>query len=109
MTSLVTLDETKLALRINHTDDDIDIEDGLIPAASEAIIAYLKDGADSFLSSGGEAVEGEVPFRVKRATILLVKYLYDGSMEELRETFARGELPFPVTAMIYQMRDPALA
>ena len=69
--ALVTLEETKVALRVDADDLDGTLE-LMIEAASEAVISYLKDAAEEFMDEDGESIPGEVPARVQWATIALV-------------------------------------
>lgn len=102
--ALVTLEETKLALRIDGDDYDDAIE-VLIAAASEAVADYLKVSTDDLVDSGGDAIEA----RVKWATIVLVGYYLRNPDADPDEEFERGYLPKPITALLYPMRDPTLA
>jgi hypothetical protein len=114
---LVTLTEAKYQLMMDHDQDDPYIE-LLIQGASAAVVEYLKSGA-TFLNSSGEVPvdssgdpEG-VPFQVKAATLILIAEWYknreaeqDGAVDA---QFGYGYLPRPVTALLYPLRDPALA
>jgi hypothetical protein len=108
MPMLVTLSDVKARLRVWHDDDDA-ILTSYAEAASEAIIAYLKTGADTFYDAITDTVTGDVPARVETATVMLIGYLYRSPDADPDEAFGQGQLPWPVTAIIYQMRDPALA
>jgi len=111
MVKLVSLPRVKQALRVDTNDDDMLI-DGYIEAASAAVINYLKGAADVLIPRGedGELQEGvEVPAPIDVATIMLVGQFYrepDGNEDR---DFERGYLPKPVTALLYPLRDPALA
>ncbi len=100
-----TLTETKRSLRIleTETDDDALLE-MLITAASKSVANYLKSSADSLLPN-----EAEIPAEVRVATIMLVGYLYRSPDEDPDKYFERGFLPAPVTALLYPLRDPAVA
>lgn len=104
MVQLVDLEEAKQGLRVFHDDDDDTIE-LLIGAASESVLAYLKDGANDFM--GDSPIE--VPARVKWATIYMVGWLYENRDNNRDGEFELGYLPRPVMSLLYQMRDPALA
>lgn len=110
---LVTLDQAKDHLRV-----DYDFEDDLITmyvqGASAAVLNYLKtDGQDYFDSSGDLILDssGEtiVPFAIEAATLMMCAYLYRLRGDNEDNTYERGYLPMPVTAILYPLRDPALA
>lgn len=118
---LVTLEQAKQQLQMDHDADDSFIE-LQIKIASEAIVGYLKDQA-TFLDSSGEvpvdssgAPEG-VPFRAQAATLILVAEMYknrEGLTEDpiggaAQITYGYGYLPRSVVALLYPLRDPALA
>lgn len=109
---LVTIDEVKSALRISDTggdspDDELPWLEMLITSCSIAITSYLKSGAEIYQSTDGYPVLGDVPENVRLATIMLIGYLYREPDGDAAKAFGHGTLPFPVTAMIYQLRDPA--
>jgi hypothetical protein len=109
--ALVTSDEVKRALRIDldDTDDDALIEQ-LIYGATKMVINYLKSAADAYLDSGGDVPSGtDIPDEIKTATIMLVGFLFKQSDQDPEGYFERGYLPKPVTAILYPLRDPALA
>lgn len=84
-----------------------------IHAASAAVLNYLKSGADSFLDSAGEVITDSndepvgVPYEVRAAVMILVGYLFRN--RDTNDGFNAGYLPAPVTALLYPLRDPALA
>lgn len=108
MVALVHIEDVKRGLRIDTNDFD-EILSYEIGAASEAILAYLKSGADGFFVSGDAIDLDSVPDRVQKATILLVGYLHNPVGYESYKDFELGYLPAPVTSLLYTMRDPALA
>lgn len=111
MTRLVSLDITKKALNVTNDEDD-EILTVYIEAASAAVIAYLKGRADEILDldSGGDLVSGSVvPANVEMATIYLVGHFYREPDSDTDKAFEQGYLPRPVTALLYPLRDPALA
>lgn len=115
---LVSLQEASDHLRRDTEDDDMDLT-LKIHAASAAVLNYLKSGADSFLDSNGEVLQDSsgdpvgVPFEVKAATLLMVGELYksrEGAQEGAVDSqFGYGYLPRSVVALLYPLRDPALA
>jgi hypothetical protein len=110
---LVSLDNIKVHLGIDFTtyDSYITLQ---INAASEMIIDYLKNGADSFTDSMGETVNDSngvaigVPYKVQAACMLLVGYMFKNRDVNPDGAFQLGMLPNDVTAMLYSLRDPAL-
>lgn len=111
---LVTLEQAKSQLNMDHDEDDLLIE-LFIEGASDAVLNYLKSGADYFLDSNREVevdVNGEaigIPPIVKTCVMYMVGVLYRNRDENPDEIFEHGYLPKPVIAMLYPLRDPALA
>jgi len=114
MIELVTLAEVKAHVRMDHALDDADLT-LKIQGASAVILAYLKDGALTFTDSSGNFLDfdsqGEpvVPPQVKLATLALVGILARDRDGQEMEKWQHGFLPYPVTSLIYMMRDPAVA
>lgn len=111
MLALVTLEVVKAALLVD-TDDDDDTLELLIYAASRSVVKYLKARAEVLLDldSSGEISSGfEVPPEIVVATIFLVGTLYREPDGDAEKAFEQGYLPTPVTALLYPLRDPALA
>lgn len=111
MVALVTVERVKSALRID-TDQDDSLLEAYIQAASAAVIAYLKAQASVLLDldTGGDIPSGfEVPPTIQTATIILVGHFYREPDGNTDDAFERGYLPKPVTALLYPLRDPALA
>lgn len=106
MADLVTLPEVKRLLRIDGTDDDALLAE-LITSASERVAGYLEWGEDS--SGGTSSFPDDIPERVRTATAMLVGYLHRAPDENTDGSFAHGRLPYPITAMLYDLRDPPLA
>ena len=50
-----------------------------------------------------------VPFEVRAATVLMIGHLMRNPDNNVEGAFDRGYLPMPVTALLYPLRDPALA
>jgi hypothetical protein len=111
---LVTLDQGKSHLRVDFEDEDNDIT-LKIHAASGAVLNYLKSGANIFLDSNGDLEFDSneepvgVPFEVKAATLLMLGFLYKDRDENADGAFQQGYLPMPVTALLFPLRDPAIA
>jgi hypothetical protein len=116
MTLLVTLAQAKSHLRVTHTHDDADIT-LKIHAASGAVINYLKESAEDWVDSSGEVLVDSsdlplVPQVVQQATLVLLGWMYsyrEGEVGESNPSFSMGYLPPTVTALLYPLRDPALA
>lgn len=112
MAALVTLDEVKVGLRVDSSDDDALLE-LLIGAASESVINYLKDQAaelfDLDAAIGNSPQDADVPDVIKNATIYLTGVYYRNKDGDADKNFEPGYLPAPVISMLYPLRDPALA
>lgn len=106
MTKLVTLDELKARIRMDHDVEDDTLE-LLIEGASAAVLNYLKLEHDHYDDSSGEAVD--VPAEVKNATLLLCGILSKDRDGTAMKDWEPGDLPAPVRALLYPLRDPALA
>lgn len=113
MVMLVTLNQASDQLRRDDCEDDGDLT-LKIQAASQAVINYLKDGAD-FLDSDGEPevdVNGEpmnVPANVQLAVLMLVGIMYRDRDGQEMEKWDLGYLPKPVVNLLYMNRSPAMA
>ncbi|MFN6950973.1 MAG: head-tail connector protein [Albidovulum sp.] len=117
--ALVTLARVKQALRVGvldedgspQADDDDAILEAYIDAASEAVVNYLGGRADVVipgLADSPPTNEG-CPKVVEQSVCLLVGYWYREPDGDAEQVFDRGYLPKPVTALLYPLRDPALA
>lgn len=126
---LVSLQQAKDHLRMDHDDDDNDIT-LKVHAASGAVVNYVKsdniyqyaedsEGEIVTDSSGDPVVlldsSGDpVPkFEVQAAVLIMLGELYMNREAELQGEVAAqwgyGYLPQPVIALLYPLRDPALA
>lgn len=111
MIALVDLETVKSRLRVDGTDQDDDLQ-GYIYAASKSVLNYLKGNADALLDldTAGEMPTGfEVPDDIQMATIVLIGYFLRNPDGDPDKAFEPGFLPAPVTAILYPLRDPALA
>ena len=118
MTMLVTLPEAKLHLRIDTDDGDSDLT-LKVHAASGSVLNYLKggnrfvqaevNGQPAFDADGKPIYTTDVLFEVKGATLLMLGYLYKDRDNDQDHEYEAGYLPRPVTALLYPLRDPALA
>lgn len=127
--NLITLEEAKAHLLVDHDDDDLDIERKL-QEASAAVLTYLdgapagqpvRDSQGVIVRDDAGNVEYErddddnlvIRYEVKAATKLLLGELYkhreaeqDG---EVANQYGYGYLPRPVVALLYPLRKPAFA
>lgn len=108
MVQLVSLPEVKQGLRIDGDDEDPALV-FLIEAASEAVIAYLKAGADGFIEDGELIPDVPVPDRVRAATIYWIGVMRRNPDNDTEGAYSFGFPPLPVVALLHQMRDPACA
>lgn len=111
MAMLVGLNEAKAQLRQDSNDDDGYIT-MLIHAASGMVLNYLKrdlndltsDDLIDYDSEGVIIMEEET----RMATLYLIGMLYRDRDGQMSDKWQQGYLPYPVTAMLYPLRDPAL-
>jgi len=121
----VTLERGKQHLNMDHDLDDVLIT-AYIGAASEAVKNYLKSASpyeverdsndDPILDSSGDPIyevdssgDKVVKYAVQAATLLQLGFLYKDRDENADGAYEMGYLPKPVTALLYPLRDPALA
>lgn len=120
MTMLVGLAETKARLRFDHDAEDADLT-LLIQAASQMVLNYLKMDESEFAGSEYDT-DGDYPTDtdgvligmdafpdVRAATIYLVGVLKRDPDGAEMDKWEHGYLPRPVMAMLYTLRDPAIA
>lgn len=112
---LVTLDLAKQHLQLTHDQQD-EVVELLIAAASELIIEYLKDAAYEFTDTSGERLEDSsglvaIPARVQLATLTLIAigFAHRGEDGGSMAQFTASSLPPQVTAYVSMMRTPTLA
>lgn len=113
---LVTLEQAKDHVNVMREDTTRDdILTLYVQAASGAVMSYLKSGVDIFLDSNGDLeydtndnVVG-MPWQVSAAVLFMVGYLFKNRDENPDQAFQQGYLPAPVTALLYPLRDPAIA
>lgn len=121
----VTLERGKQHLNMDHDLDDVLIT-AYIGAASGAVKNYLKSASpyeverdsndDPILDSAEDPIyvvdssdDKVVKYEVQAAVLLMLGFLYKDRDENPDQAFAQGYLPKPVTALLYPLRDPALA
>lgn len=108
---LVTLQQASEHLRRDTDTDDCDLI-LKIEAASQAVVNYLKSGADDFLDSSGEPITDSsgdilVPRPIQIAVLMMVGFLYkerDGEAD-----LQHGYLPQSVMSLLYPYRNPAMS
>lgn len=117
MVQYVTLAQASMHLRRDSDDDDTDVL-LKISAASGAVKNYLKSGSPyeqeetsngdlvPVLDSAGEPI---VLPEVQQATLLLLGYFYRDRDGQDPNSWNPGYLPEAVKALLYPLRDPALA
>lgn len=124
--NLVTLQEAKDNMYVTFSASDTDIK-LKIAAASGAVLNYLKgrsklyvietdsDGVEMLDSSGDPVYERDsqgkrlIRSEVKQATLILVGIFFRDRDGAEADKWEPGFLPRPVTALLYPLRDPAVA
>ena len=117
--ALITTDQALLQIRGGDEVDEDELQE-VVDAASAMIVNYLKSASpyvpeldsagDPVVDSNDDPVYTEtVRPEVQQATKMLVGYLWRNRDENEDGAFDRGYLPMPVTAILYPLRDPALA
>lgn len=103
MTSLVTLAEAKAHLRVYWNDEDANIT-SVIEQAQDIVLDYIK-------KPDAEWIPEDVPARVKSAILMIVTALYqdDDNGAKTLSGLSGGDISNPVVAVLYRLRDPALA
>jgi hypothetical protein len=121
----VTLEQAKAQIEVDHDDSD-DLIVGYILSASAAVKNYLKSGSvfelerdadfNPVLDSNDDPVYQEdssggkiISYVVQAATLILVAYHFKDRDNNASGEFEQGYLPKPVTALLYPLRDPAIA
>lgn len=121
--ALITTDQALLQIRGGDEVDEDELQE-MVDAASAMVLNYLKSASpyvpetdssgEIVVDSNGDTVyTTDVRPEVQQATKILVGYLWrnrdEGGEGNSRPTFDRGYLPMPVTAILFPLRDPALA
>lgn len=121
--ALITTDQALLQIRGGDEVNEDELQE-VVDAASAMVLNYLKSASpyvpeldsagDPVVDSNDDPVYTEVVRpEVQQATKMLVGYLWrnrdEGGEGSFRPIFERGYLPMPVTAILYPLRDPALA
>lgn len=117
MTALITIQQANDHLRLDLEGDgsspesfDSDIRTAEVKLkmeqATDVVLDYLKVGQDSPPLWD----EDTVPPRVRAAILLVLTSLYDDKAAgEMLTGLAGNDLANPVVALLYRLRDPALA
>ena len=113
MFMLVTVDQVRTALKLDSGESDTIIA-LYISAASRAVVRYLKGQAGTLLTIDSPPNSppddlSAVPEDIQMATILLMGHFYNNPDGDPDHDWEQGYLPRPVTALLYPLRDPALA
>lgn len=112
MVALITIDVAKQHLRVDHTDEDADIE-RKIEQASAACLNYVKKTIGTLDPDDPSIVDWTpetVPMDFAAAVeIMLSKFYDDRAAGATDNEVAMGYLPKNVTALLHRFRDPALA
>lgn len=103
---IITLQEAKEHLRIDHDAEDADLT-LKIEAASRMILEYVKRSESDYDEDSDGILE--VPYTMKMACLIMVGILYRDRDGTESDKWQQGFLPFSVTALIYNLRDPSLA
>ncbi|MGA8121322.1 head-tail connector protein [Rouxiella badensis] len=105
---LVTLQEAKDHLRIDEDDGDPDLT-LKIQGASAALLSYIQGSRDLIVNSAGELIEETNELsRMKSALLVLLGYMDRNRGGEEGEKLSQGNLPFAVTMLIYDLRQPSV-
>lgn len=110
---LVSVAQFKASQHIDFDDDDDVIELYLL-AASTAVIRYLKGNASRYLSIDSPPNSppddlDDVPSDISVAVTMLAAVWYRSPDNDTEEAFENAALPMAVRALLHSYRDPALA
>ncbi|EJS0707988.1 head-tail connector protein, partial [Escherichia coli] len=75
MTALLTLEEIKAHLRVDHDADDDMLMDK-VRQATAVLLAYIQGSRDKVIREDGELIPGEALTRMKGAAMRLTGMLY---------------------------------
>lgn len=106
MTALLTLEEIKAHLRVDHDADDDMLMDK-VRQATAVLLAYIQGSRDKVIREDGELIPGEALTRMKGAAMRLTGMLYRNRILRSRKNCFR-ELPFSVSVLIYDLRCPTV-
>ena len=107
MIELVTVEQAKDHLRIDDDAGDADLT-LKIQAGSAAILAYVQGSRGLIVDSASGLIEGEPLRRTQTALLVLLGWMDRNRGGEDEEKLQQGELPFSVTMLIYDLRQPTI-
>ncbi|KNF28006.1 DNA-packaging protein, partial [Escherichia coli] len=96
MTALLTLEEIKAHLRVDHDADDDMLMDK-VRQATAVLLAYIQGSRDKVIREDGELIPGEALTRMKGAAMRLTGMLYRNPDPAVREALTHGALPLSVS------------
>lgn len=111
---LVTVEQVKTRLRIDHDSEDTDLA-LMIRSASRAVMNYLKMDAEDFYDSAGEfptdsaGEPTDVDEEIQQAALMLVGLFYRDRSGDNRNDWDGTTLPAPVVSVLYPLRQLTLA
>lgn len=108
MIELVSLEQAKAHLRIDddYGDDDLTLK---IQGGSAAILAYIQGSRDLIVGENGSVIQNtEALTRVQNALLVLLGYMDRNRGGEEEDKLQQGYLPFAVTMLIYDLREPSV-
>lgn len=115
MTLLVTLEEAKEHLEMDHDASDDKIE-RMIHQASQIVLDHIKDRALEIVDTSGELIvdssgNSAVPYNVQAAVLLMIGVLFGNRGEDGGQAagFSEGYLPPGVRALLFGKRTPTIA
>lgn len=98
--ALITLEEAKEQLRVNDTTD--------FDAQITRMIAQSEDAVKDFLKLADDVPLPDLE-RVKAAVLICIQSFFDDPKAELISGLGTGDPNNPIVALLYRLRDPALA
>src|SRR5262245_20922833 len=101
--SLVTFDVAKRHLKVDHNDDDTEIED-ILNRASGSLLDYLKKPSDYWQDTAG--APAGVPEAIRAGVLLMIGAMYENREGDVRDP---DPLSQAVKDLVHRHRDPALA
>ncbi|KNF27909.1 DNA-packaging protein [Escherichia coli] len=103
MTALLTLEEIKAHLRVDHDADDDMLMDK-VRQATAVLLAYIQGSRDKVIREDGELIPGEAFTRLTGAAMRLTGLLYRSPALAVPAERSQVDLPFSVPVLIYYLR-----